>query len=393
MDSEKIQGEASPGKPDQATTQNKSDRPDKKASRSMLKNIITVLIVSLLINVIISLFVDIGKTVDAIKQVSFASVIIPFACIMVVYVIDSLRYQIVFRRFNVHLSFKDGLYNNIIGALFSNLTPSATGGQPFQIYHYSKLGLESTTASNVIFSRLMESNIVQLATVIIFFKNGVELIAMAGKGSYLLVLGMLATVLMTVVLVLAFTNPHLLSSLALKLDKSRFGKFIAKVTKSDSWAEKFCAWMDDLSKGFRMLWVNNTWAILCDLALYMVDQLLYAFALYVPLTALVGKSVVPIPEFLLTFILCSLVSAFIPTPGAAGSVEASFVLVLGTLTGMPAETMSAILIWRLGTFYMHILFGSIVYFVVPIKANVYVEGPDGILRRQKKQKNATVATP
>ena len=124
---------------------------------------------------------------------------------------------------------------------------------------------------------------------------------------------------------------------------------------------------------------------MADLALYLVDQLIYAFALYVPLTAFVGTAI-PVPEFLLTFILCSLVSAFIPTPGAAGSIEASFVLVLGAITGKPAEAMSAILIWRLGAFYLHLLFGSIVYFTVPIKAKVYTRDERGILRRQRRVK-------
>ena len=362
-----------------------SSRSDKKTSRSMVKNIITVLLISLLINIVIGLFVDIGKTLQAIKKVSFVRLVTPFVCIMLVYVIDTFRYIIVFRRLNVHLSFKDGFYNNIIGTLFSNLTPSATGGQPFQIYHYTKLGLESTTASNVVFSRIMESNLVQLAIILIFFRRGINLIAMAGKGSYLLILGMVVTVVITVVLLLAFTNAHLLNALALKLDKSRLGRWIAKVSKDDKWAEKFCVWTDDLSKGFKLLWVGNTAAIVADLALYLVDQLIYAFALYVPLTAFVGTAI-PVPEFLLTFILCSLVSAFIPTPGAAGSIEASFVLVLGAITGKPAEAMSAILIWRLGAFYLHLLFGSIVYFTVPIKAKVYTRDERGILRRQRRVK-------
>jgi len=362
-----------------------SARSDKKTSRSMVKNIITVLLISLLINIVIGLFVDIGKTLQAIKEVSFVRLVTPFLCIMLVYVIDTFRYIIVFRRLNVHLSFKDGFYNNIIGTLFSNLTPSATGGQPFQIYHYTKLGLESTTSSNVVFSRIMESNLVQLAIILIFFRRGINLIAMAGKGSYLLIVGMIVTVVITVVLILAFTNAHLLNALALKLDKSRLGKWIAKVSKDDKWAEKFCVWTDDLSKGFKLLWVGNTAAIVADLALYLVDQLIYAFALYVPLTAFVGIAI-PVPEFLLTFILCSLVSAFIPTPGAAGSIEASFVLVLGAITGKPAEAMSAILIWRLGAFYLHLLFGSIVYFTVPIKAKIYTKDERGILRRQRRVK-------
>jgi hypothetical protein len=120
--------------------------------------------------------------------------------------------------------------------------------------------------------------------------------------------------------------------------------------------------------------------MIIDTLLFGVDQLLWAAALYIPLTVLTGAPV-PIPEFLLSFVLCWLVSLFIPTPGAAGSVEASYLLVLGTLTGKPAATMSAILLWRFGTYYLHLLLGAAVYFLTPVKRRVYVAGKDGLLRR------------
>lgn len=353
---------------------------DKGSSRKMIKSVFLALLAGILINVFIGLLVDFGELAKTLKAVSLVAVIMPFAIIFVIYAIDSLRYQLVFRKFNIKVSFRDSLYNNIIGYFFSNITPGSVGGQPFQVLHFSRLGLDSTISSNVVFSRLMESNLVQLLIVVIFFHKGIGMMSLLGKGAFLLSAGMLITILATVVLILGFLNPHLLGVLALKIEKSWLGKFIAKVTRDSCWAEKMSAWSLGLGAGFRILWSHNTWTMALDILIFMVDQLLWSMALYIPLTVLIGTPA-PFPEFLLSFVLCGLISLFIPTPGSAGSIEATFVLVLSALTGKPAATMSAVLIWRFGAYYLHLLVGSLVYFFVPTRRDVYALGKNGLIRR------------
>ena len=357
-----------------------SKEADKASSRKMIKSVFLALLAGILINVFIGLLVDFRELVNTIKSVSLLTATLPFAIILIIYAIDSLRYQLVFKRFNIKVSFRDSLYNNVIGYFFSNITPGSVGGQPFQVLHFSRLGLDSTISSNVVFSRLMESNIVQLLIVAVFFNKGIGMMSAIGKGAFLLSAGMLITILMTLVLVLGFLNPHLLGVFALKIEKARLGKFISKIMKDTCWAEKLSAWSQGLGEGFRILWKHNTWTMALDILIFLVDQLLWAFALYIPLTAFTGTPA-PFPEFLLSFVLCSLISLFIPTPGAAGSVEASFVLVLSALTGKPAATLSAVLVWRFGVFYLHLLVGGLVYFLVPTKRDVYLEGKDGLIRR------------
>lgn len=352
---------------------------EKDSSKKLIKSIFLALLAGLIINVFISLLVDFGKLGTAFKQTSLLTVIMPFVLVLAIYLIDTFRFQIVFWKFKIKASFRDCLYNNIIGQFFSNITPGSVGGQPFQVVHFSKLGLDSTISSNVVFSRLMEGNIVQLLIVAAFFHKGIGMISMIGKGSILLSAGMLVTILMTVVLVLSFLNPHLLGVLALKIEKSWLGRLIAKITKNPCWAEKISVWSEGLGYGFKVLWTHNTWTMILDIFLFMIDQLLWAMALYIPLTVLCGTPP-PFQEFMISFILCGLISLFIPTPGAAGSVEASYLLVLSALTDKPAATMSAILLWRFGTYYLHLLLGSLVYFFIPQKKAVYTTSKDGIIR-------------
>jgi glycosyltransferase 2 family protein len=358
----------------------KAGTPDKASSKSMVKSVFLALLAGLVINIFIGLLVDFGKLVTAFRQTSTFTVIAPFTLVLIIYVIDALRFQLVFSKFKIRLSFRDSLYNNVIGYFFSNITPGSVGGQPFQVVHFSKLGLNSTISSNVVFSRLMEGNIVQLLIVAAFFHKGIGMISAIGKGAYLLTAGMLVTIVLTFLLVLSFLNPHLLGVLALKIEKSWAGRLIARITKNPCWAEKISAWSNDLGAGFKVLWSHNTWTMVFDIFIFLIDQILWALALYIPLTVITGGSV-PLQEFFLSFTLCWIVSLFIPTPGAAGSVEASYLLVMSALTGDTAATMSAILLWRFGTYYLHLFLGGLVYFFVSTPKNVYAADEAGVLRR------------
>lgn len=363
-----------------------SSKEKKDSNKGLIKSIFIALLSGILINVFIGLLVDFKEFFIAFKQASLLSIVLPFFLIIAVYSIDTFRYRMVFRKFKIRISLRDAFYNNVIGYFFSNITPGSVGGQPFQVVHFSRLGIDSTISSNVVFSRLIEGNLVQLGIVLLFFHKGIGMMAVVGKGAFLLIAGMVATIVLTIVLVLSFLNPHLLGVLALKIERSRIGKIIAKVTKDPCWAEKTSAWSLGLGSGFKVLWHHNTWTMVVDIFLFLIDQLLAALALYVPLRVFTNGPV-PIPEFLLSYILCGLISLFIPTPGGSGSVEASYQLVLSALTGKPAATMGAILIWRFSCYYMHLLVGALTYFLVPMKKNTYFTSPEGITSSIRSKKH------
>lgn len=352
---------------------------EKSSSPKLMRGVFLAVIAGLLINTFMGLFIDAEEFKAAFTGISVVTFLVPFLTIMIAYLIDTFRYKLVFSRFGIKASFRDSLYNNIIGYFFSNVTPGSVGGQPFQILHFSRLGLDSAITSNVVFSRLIETTFVQLIVVVMFFHKGIGMMASLGNGAYLLGAGMLVTLILTTLLLLGFLNPHILGVIALKIEKSWLGKLISKVMKDPRWAEKLSVWSEGLGAGFKVLWNKNFGIMLIDMIFAAVEQVLWSVALYVPLAKLVGTPP-PFPEFLLSFVVCSLVSLFLPTPGASGSTEASFLLVLGSLTGKPGATMSAILIWRFGAYYLHLLFGGLIYFFVPTRRAVYTRGEDGILR-------------
>ena len=363
-----------PGEPDQG----------KKKSK-IAKNILIAVVIGLVINVVLGLVGDFGTIVGAISQVAPWDLAAPFVCGLVVYFIDAFRFQYLFKQFRIRLSFRDSLYSNLIGFFFSGITPSAAGGQPFQVYQFAKLGLDSTVSTNIVFSRLMVSSLAQISIIVAVAAvgGGFSIFSTAGVGGFLLGFGLAVTLFFFCLLFLVFVRPSLIGGLALRVDRSRLGRLIGRLSKRGDWAEKLSAWSLDLGGSFKYLWAGRTHVVLLDLCCHILDQAIWAYGLYVPFHSLTGADV-PFMPFLFAFNLCGLVSAFIPTPGASGSIEASYAIVLGGLADTAGEALSAIIIWRLGSYYLHLLLTGLVYALARTGKNVYSAGPDGIVKRAKR---------
>jgi uncharacterized protein (TIRG00374 family) len=343
---------------DEKTPPPPRSQPGLGEGRRLGRNIAFAVVAGLTINVLLGLFVDFATFKTTLLKARAWEVLLPFAAILIVYLIDSLRYILIFGHFGLRLSFLDAFYNNVLGYFFCNITPSSAGGQPFQIYHFSRLGIDSKTATNVIFSRLMIANFSQLLIVLVFLKKGLALLAAAGNGAYVLGAGMATTILLSLLLLLVFWKPTLIGHLALGVQKGRLGAFIGKLTRRGDWAQALAAWSLGLRDSFRFLWAQKSLAILLDTALFLLVQVIWSLGLYLPLLAISGSRL-PFDDFLFAFIVCGLVSAYVPTPGASGSVEAAYALVLGDMTGGFGPALSAVFLWRLGSYYLHLPFGAL----------------------------------
>lgn len=367
------------------------DRPEgptqtaskKDATGHYGRNIFLAVLVGLAINVLLGFFVDFETVKLSLAQARAWQIFLPFAAIVIVYIIDAIRFQIIFWQFGVRLSFGDALYNNVIGYFFGSITPSSAGGYPMQVYHFARIGLDTTVSTNVTFSRLMVTNFVQLAIIVLFAREGIALLGLSGNGAYVLGLGMATTLIVSVLLLLVFFKPTLLGRLALGIEGSRFGRLIGRLAKNERWAESLSAWSFGLRDSFRFLWRKRVPIVIVDGILFILVEVVWALGLYYPLAALSGVNL-RFDDFLFAFIMCGLVSAYIPTPGSSGSVEAAYALVLGGMTGGFGAALTSVFLWRLGAYYLHLIVGGLTYALVPIRKGSYVVCADGTTRPAKR---------
>jgi uncharacterized protein (TIRG00374 family) len=256
------------------------------------------------------------------------------------------------------LPFRTLFKSTLICNFFSAITPSATGGQPFQIYFLKKKGLKLGTASNLVVeqSTLYQAALVLIGLVAILLNAMYNFFPSDNILKQLVLLGFAVNVFVIIMLCFVTFNrrasKYFISKLIRLFHKI---KIIRNVDKAHEKAERvidnFYSSAKSLNKNKQALLkgiVNNFIALMFLYAVPMtVAYSLGDFSSMNALTVLVSSAYV------------MLIGAFVPIPGGSGGIEFAFASFFGFyFTG--STLMAMLLIWRFLTYYLSILIGGIV---------------------------------
>jgi hypothetical protein len=328
--------------------------------RKMVKFIIIVVVIGLVVNTIITFMMDHRKVFEIIRTVRFDYFLVPFVCYLGWNLINTLRLRIVTSQFGVKIPFRMRFFNSVLGTFFNNLTPMAAGGQPFQIYHLQSLGLRSKTATNIILSRFVEQAGIIICILIISVPKIIKVVRSMGMGSVLIYIGLGTTFCFSLVFLLILIRPDVIGKISMWIYHTALGRFIGRVSKRPEWAERLHTWTEELRDQVAFLWTEKLHIMLVDIVGGLAIILIQGFSLYYLLHNRVDPSLTYL-DVTITFVIIWQVVFYIPTPGASGSIEGGFSLVFAGLTKMPELTFTMIVVWRISTYYAHILFGGIIF--------------------------------
>lgn len=337
------------------TTNNNSNSLNKK---KIIINIILALIIGLTINILISFFANFEETLNVLKTTSFSFILKIFLAFSIAYLIDILRLYIVTFSFQKRIKFKDAMFNTFSYYFVSNITPMASGGQPYQIYHLNKIGIESTLATNIVLSRFVENLIFSASIILIFMRRVVNILNKAGARKHLLIIGIILSLSFSFIVILLFIRPKFVYNIF---------KFIVKIVpmKNKTKFEKRIAnlenWLEELKESINSLWVKKSIIVIIDFILGGFIVLFHALGLYLTLVGITGINLQFLDVFTL-FVIMNFVIYYIPTPGSSGGVEVFYSIVLSGF--IPGKFVSStILIWRFATYYLQIALQGIIMYL------------------------------
>jgi len=330
--------------------------------KKLLRSMFWAVLIGLLANLGIAFLMDFKDILSALKKVDFSIVFVPFLFYLIIYIIDSLRLMIVLRQFNITIPLWEAFYNSVNVTLFSNLTPMATGGQPFQILHLTSIGVDSKKATNVVLSRHVEFMFTAFFIFMISIPTAIGLANSMKIGRVPMYIGFLVSLSMTFFSLLALIKPDTISRFVLRFQKTKFSHWLGKILKKENWAEVFHNWATSLKEEVGFLWAEKTLIMSLDLLLGFVNLVLQALSVFYVLMKLTPISVTFFHVFA-TFVIINLVIYYIPTPGGSGSIEGSYIWIFSGMNDAPAATTVAIVLWRFATYYMHIIFGLCIFFI------------------------------
>ncbi|MDD3213479.1 MAG: lysylphosphatidylglycerol synthase transmembrane domain-containing protein [Eubacteriales bacterium] len=253
-------------------------------------------------------------------------------------------------------TFRTSLRITLYGEYYSAITPFASGGQPIQLAYYLRYGVNAAKASSILAMRYIG----YISSVCACYL----LSLLTGQGAiltnhplilWLTIAGFIINALSIVAVGLLLLRASLVETIGYwairQLTKLKFLK-----GKREKWEAAFQKGMVEFSAAARCIRSNPARCLLAFLLLLLSVVCIFSTA-YLVYRAM-GLSSAAYGELFAMQVFLYLAVAFMPTPGAAGATEGGFYLFFALV--FPKSLLySAMLLWRLFTYYSQLLVGGV----------------------------------
>lgn len=341
---------------------------DKKEQVKPANKRMTILNFLLIIIIFVGLLIymiqvdGVNNIIAVLNHVDYKWVLAGLVCLIINWICEAVNLHIPLKKMYSNQTIKNSIKVSMIGLLFNNITPFASGGQPMQAYELTKTGKRvSDSLSAMAIKFIITQSALVITTLIVvlfefdFFKNLMQ------DYLWIAIVGFAVNILAIIVVILAGTKKKIITTVTTPIIKG-LGK-IHILKYPDKTLEKLNESIDNFRTQFKFMKAEKKMvlqmfivAVIQSLAYYSITYMVYrAFGNF----GITFWQIIPAQAFLL------LIMTFIPTPGSGLGAEGGFYLLFNSVFKEGTINMS-ILFWRIYTFYLPILVG--LFFLIPIKA-------------------------
>lgn len=300
---------------------------------------------------------EVSSVVDALLSVKPGFLLVMLLLMIGYYFIDGRIMQLIARQYNQAYTLKQGFVNNMVGIFFSDLTPSATGGQFAQVYVFRHQGIPGTCASGILIMALISYQIVIVGYAAVSMLLQAPLIFSGGVGTWLIaVVGFAVNIGVTVVLFFGSTSKRV-QKFILELCIGGLAK-IHIVKDYDKTSKEIKGVFREFRHNSKELFANKKLFFDTLFLNALKLTLLYSVPYFAFLSVGAKLEIGQFPGLLALASAVTMFNTFMPIPGASGGSEGSYMLLYSYLGGYLAS--SSMLIWRVITFYFGLIMGAVI---------------------------------
>ncbi len=273
---------------------------------------------------------------------------------------DSLRtHVLVYRSTGQHRPFVS-YKSTAICRYYDCITPFSFGGQPFQIYYLSTRGVRGGIASSVPLAKYIFSQISFCIMALVLLIIGLSKAMFSVTESTTII----TFSIISLALCFLFLGAIFFISISKKITP-RVVWWLIKVAHKFRIVKNreiaFTHSMRTIMEYQRSIWyyLKSFWTSAINFALSVGMLFLKGLIPYLIYLTFVPVPTVPFMEILIKFMVCELVTMFIPLPGGSGMAELSFTALFASLF---ADTYIfwAMLLYRIFTYYIYLAQGIVV---------------------------------
>lgn len=318
---------------------------------------------------------DLGQMAASARELSILSVAAAVVLAAAFVAGEGCMIWYLLRKIGEKTSLRRCIAYSFIGAFFSGITPSATGGQPMQLYYMKKDGNALSSASVVLMTvAIMYKAVLVLTGIGIWLFWGQPLKGHLRGYERLYVFGLLLNIAVTAVLILVMFSPGIIRAVFYKIEAAlvHFG-FWERLDLREDKMEQFLSGHQEAVRFLRdhkeMIGTVAAGTFLQRSSVFLLTYVIYRGL------GLQGSS--------MWEIVCLQASVYIavdmlPIPGAQGITEAMFQSVFRDIfTGRYIAASMCII--RGISFYLCMVAGLVVWGIVHLRKKLLTDGYDRLI--------------
>ena len=297
---------------------------------------------------------------NAFKSANYWWILAGLGCLVGVWLCETFNLQFLMKKIYPDQKVGNSFRNTMIGQLFNNLTPFASGGQPMQAYQFAKDGRRSSDALSVLFVKFIITQIILILFTVVVVISQFNFFATVFQDLvWIGVIGIVANVLIVALFFIAGFNKNFVMRIAKPiiqgLGKIKIGKFRI-IKDTDKKLSDFDESVSNFSRQFRAMSKDKkSLAVVAFVCL--IQEICYYAITYMVYKAL-GNGGTNFFQVVTTQAFLMLIMMVIPTPGAGLGAEGGFGLLFREIFKEGTLNL-AILFWRIYVFYIPIIVGAL----------------------------------
>ena len=276
--------------------------------------------------------------------------------ILFVFLSDVLKgysmYKLVGPTYN--FKFLNGLSLMLMANFFNGVTPFSLGGQPFELYVLKKdSDIDYVSGANILFKDFYtyQIGLMFLCTICVLLFYVLKIAIISDFVEKVLWIGIIINI---VIILFLLYIPHS------KKSEYKIFKLIGKlgfIKDKENFYVKSNNWINSFKEKTKEVLKNKKVVFECAF-LNVVKLLCVCLSTYFCFKA-IGSNVALLNVIVIT-ILVMVMASFVPIPGASGGMEFSFMQMFSYFV-IDSKLGAAMLMWRAITYYLPMIFGSIVF--------------------------------
>lgn len=334
--------------------------------KQLIFNISFVLLVFLFTMYKLSKETNLREGLNQALSLNWFWLFVGFLLILVYVLTESVILFFLLKKIGKRQSFGICSMYSFIGFLYSCITPSASGGQPAQMYYMKKDGImvgESTPLLMIV-TIAYKGVLVLIGSAIIFFNVSDIGRYISGAGIYIYI-GLIANVVLLFFMILLLVKPTLLYVFCKKLYNGFMAKLLGKYRFRAR--DKAVAYLDKyVSTAIYYKGHYNNMA-LPVVGITVVQRLSY-FAVTVAVYKAFNLHGVSLLTIMILAASINVAVDMLPLPGGMGATELLFLSLFSQIFG-DNQVVTALLINRFLTFYILIILGILAVVFAHIRIN------------------------